>query len=436
MGDILPFVARVRASGDWTASERARLQDLADQFSTGGARVEVVFGTTEDGDPWCVVKDELEEVLVHVARIGGKFVVHYAVEDALEEGVDLHAALSDRLVADAAHDDVVVPFGVGGRHAQTFIALVVAAAFFYETQDVAVAAEADGEPLQMQSAPDDAPSLPAGDDLGVRQDRELTANGSMFADPAPVASAQAVSSSPEEPAPAMGALAAPTAEPAPATVEATQAEAPATESTLMAAAPAAVRNEINGTGHDDLLIGTAGADHIRGGGGADTLQGGGADVGQVDLLDGGEGDDRIELTAQVIATGGEGADTFVIQAPVVMGSASTLLGVLTDFSTGEGDRLVNARGENVTFLHPPSRPAPAGAEPTQNEMAPSLTSPPTTNPDRQLDVDLDGDGNVDGYVIMAHMREPTVYELPTDGASLEEDAFIVVRSVFDYTDFS
>ena len=51
MGDILPFVARVRDGGDWTASERERLEALADQFAKAGPHVEVVYGAADYGDP-------------------------------------------------------------------------------------------------------------------------------------------------------------------------------------------------------------------------------------------------------------------------------------------------------------------------------------------------------------------------------------------------
>jgi hypothetical protein len=435
MGDILPFVARVRASGDWSAAERARLQDLADQFSTGAGRVEVVFGTTEEGDPWCVVKDDQEEVLVHVARIGGKFVVHYAVEDAMEEGADLHAALSDRLVAAESADDVVVPFSVGGRHAQTFIALVVAAAFFYETQDVAAAAEAEDEPLQMQQAPDEAEGLPASDDLGVRQDRELVTNGSVFVDPAPTPPSQtAWAPAAEYAAPSGGSLAAATAaEPAAsAAAEPPSSGEDDTNDKTPALTMVEARNEIIGTDGDDLLVGTEGADLIRGGAGQDTLQGGGAAQGQLDILEGGAGDDRIELTGQVVATGGQGADTFVVQAPQVMGQSSTMLGVLTDFNEVDGDRLVNARGEVLT-LGRPTPPAPPAQDP-QTEMQPSLTAP-STGPGRQVEVDLDGDGQMDGYVVMAHASAQAIYELPRGGEPLNDEAILLIGRGFDYTDF-
>lgn len=144
MGQIIPFVTRVRAAHDWTAEERDRLDELERRFAEAGLKVEVVFGTTEDGDPWCVVKDDNEEILLHVARIGGTFVVHYALDDALAEGADLPAMLSERLAWEDDRDDVVLPFS----RAQQILILLVATAFFYETAEKAGVATTplSGEP--------------------------------------------------------------------------------------------------------------------------------------------------------------------------------------------------------------------------------------------------------------------------------------------------
>ena len=106
MGQVVPFIARLRDSGDWSAAERARLEALADQLAAGGVDVEVIFGATDEGDPWCVVTDGAGDVLIHVARIGGKFVVHSAVDDTVDESFDLHAALRERL---AVTEDLVAP---------------------------------------------------------------------------------------------------------------------------------------------------------------------------------------------------------------------------------------------------------------------------------------------------------------------------------------
>ena len=75
------------------------------------------------------------DVLIHVARIDGIFVVHSAFDDTLSEGADLHEALRDQLhaAADWAEPQPsaeILPFEA--RRAQSFLALVAAAAFFYE----------------------------------------------------------------------------------------------------------------------------------------------------------------------------------------------------------------------------------------------------------------------------------------------------------------
>ncbi|MCR5874427.1 hypothetical protein LRS10_09765 [Phenylobacterium sp. J426] len=186
MGDVVPFIARVRSNGDWTAAERARLEELAQRLTADGARVETVFGATDSGDPWCVVTDENGDVLIHVARIEGKFVVHSAVDDTLSEGADLHATLRDRLNSQVeAEEDsaVVVPFSLVGRQAQTFLALVIATAFFYETVEFAGPAEAATPPVPETPAVDPPPPPP--DVKAPTQERELAIQGAALSEPAP-----------------------------------------------------------------------------------------------------------------------------------------------------------------------------------------------------------------------------------------------------------
>src|SRR5687768_1007224 len=186
MGQVVPFIRRVRESAEWTAEERARLEALADQLAAEGVRVEVVFGATDAGDPWCVVSDEHGDVLIHVARIDGRFVVHSAVDDVLSEGGDLQTALRERLDAVETPEPqggVVLPFAA--RQGQTFLALIAAAAFFYETAGLAEPAEAADLP---KAAPDlEAPPPPPEADTPV-QERELAAQGAALR--APEAKAQ------------------------------------------------------------------------------------------------------------------------------------------------------------------------------------------------------------------------------------------------------
>ena len=129
MGQVVPFITRIGASCDWSDEERARLAELGERLTAAGLRVEVIYGTTEEGDPWCVVKDESEEVLIHVARIAGAFVIHHALDDTLRQGDDLPAILSERLAWEDAPGRVT-PFS---RRAQGLFALIIATAFFYES---------------------------------------------------------------------------------------------------------------------------------------------------------------------------------------------------------------------------------------------------------------------------------------------------------------
>ncbi|HVI32241.1 calcium-binding protein [Phenylobacterium sp.] len=424
MGDVLPFIAKVRASGDWTAAERARLEELGRQFAETGMGVEVVFGTTEDGDPWCVVKDQNEEIIVHVARIGGRFVVHYAVDDALAEGADLHTALAERLApAEAAqgHDDVVVPFSLAGRQAQTFMALIVATAFFYETS----AAVDMGEPVEELALESDPPAPPpASDDVGLTQKREVAAHATVInSEPAPEAPATAWSVR-AEPAAAVGgglalSQAADAGTPQPMPVASEGVEPPPARLALQAGADAF--NLVQGGDGDDVLTGGAGSDRLVGGAGDDTLSGGGAGHGGYDLLQGGAGNDRLEVAADTVAEGGEGADTFVLAGPAQMGDADTFLGMILDLRFDQGDRLQARDGGQVTIL-PTSPGRPPATEPpmTTGEFGAEQTPPrpdtllPGLGPGQRVEVDLDGDGLADGYVLVGELRPAAKMAPPAD----------------------
>lgn len=434
MGQVVPFIARVRDSGDWTATERARLQDLADRLAAGGVTVDVVFGATDEGDPWCVVADEDGDVLIHVARIGGVFIVHSAVDDAVSEDRDLHAALRDRLditeEAIAPRSADVLPFGLTARQGQTFLALVIATAFFYETSGVGGEAQAAETPRVL--LPADDPPQPVTDAETPVQERELAAQGATLRDPDPTPSAQeVVAVGPGESAkvtmegPTLSAPAGPTA------------PLEATEVVLASGGTdAPIATVIRGTDGDDLLVGTTADERIQGGDGDDTLIGGGG----YDTLEGGAGDDRIELTATVVAVGGQGADTFVIAAPTHMSRGDTLLGTVVDFSRLDGDRFVTTNGGPVRVL--PTRPGADDKTPAQDPpngstnghtdtssegptaQDPPTLAPPTLGPStdstntaltsqggffgptlvnpslNRVEVDLDGDGVADGYVLV------------------------------------
>jgi len=406
MGQVVPFIARVRDSGDWTASERARLENLADQLGQAGVKVEVVFGATDEGDPWCVVTDEDGDVLIHVARIGGVFVVHSAIDDAVSEASDLQAALRDQMAAAeeaAPKSATILPFSLSGRQGQTLLALVVATAFFYETLG-GVDGEAHAAELPKVPESDEQAPPVTHDDTSTSHDRDLTVRGAAQHDPdADVKPATTVAEDPT-PAPVAAPVEDEAAAPPHAALEA--APAPTTaKAEIVLAAPAAHEPPavvIKGTDGDDSLVGTAANEHILGGAGNDTLAGGGGH----DTLDGGAGNDKIEVTHDVVAIGGKGADTFVIQGgPDHFGHPGTLLGVILDFSGLDGDRIVNWRGEAVRV----QGPAPDHTDPNANGDHPDpriFTTMVANHPVTRVDVDLNGDGVADGYVLMGVHTAP------------------------------
>ena len=402
MSNIVSFIPRA-AGGDWTAGERERLSELAGKLTAGGANVDAAYGVSDAGDPWCVITDETDEVLIHVARIDGQFVIHDAAADAVQEEDTLWSAF-ERLMGpdwrDHDDDDRVIPL----RQAQSLLALVAALLFVRE-----IAHQTDPAPQDEGSGPAHAP---AGAEIAA-----LTASAHEGGVTAPNPQTQA----PEDSSPRRQALVAKSAETPseggtqaalPAPEPATQHEAPA-PLTLAQASPALEIGHVlvggdegvtlTGGAGNDLLLGGKSGDHLIGGAGNDTLVGGGAHVGQIDLLEGGAGDDRLILGARTVAIGGEGHDTFVVpslaptpepakpETPQAPATAQTW-GVILDFTTDDKLELaptativsVTQTADVLSGLHGFTALA-------RNPATPGVT----------VGIDLDGDGRADTYLLVA-----------------------------------
>lgn len=387
MGELLTFLHRARDAGGWTPAERARLEALADSYGGGGGRgFEVVFGASDAGDPWCAVKDSEDEVVVHVARIGDRVVAHFPLDETLAEGPDLYSTLREWL---RGHEDgVVVAFNPHGREGQSLLALLLAAALLEDELGAPrqwLAPAAGGTPL-LQMSPDSRGAAP-------EPPPEPLAQSGYSPPEAPSAEPDlAVTSAPPtarlDPAPPAAASTA-IASRVEAETSTPTASSPTAPLELARAghafqAPGGTQQVIRGAAGDDLLAGSPGAEKLVGGAGNDTLRGGGGG----DTLEGGRGDDWIELAGDSFAIGGEGADTFVVQAPTVQSAGDKpLLGVVVDFRPDEGDRLVTSEGVVITG---PSSPS-------------SLTSLQTAGPagDRgRVAVDFDQDGVAEGFVVL------------------------------------
>jgi hypothetical protein len=343
--------------------------------------VHLVFGATDDGAPWCAVMNEDDEVLVHVARVDNQFVAHFVMEDVVAHGADLREALGQWLNPEPERRGVVVPFSRPDSSPELLVLLAVAT--FLEHQLALAAPFMTEGGIGSDSGPAaEPPSSPSEADTDTGADTDATPKvDAAAAAPEPDSVVAQLAPSPSQAdaldQPPSGSQVTSILEAAASTQAVTVDAQPVTAP----AAPSLFAVFIHGGDGDDLLVGTARAERLTGGPGNDTLDGGGGR----DTLDGGAGDDRILLTPG--AAIGDGADTFVLSAPVVLGNAGTLLGAVFDFKASEGDRLVAAQGDLVVLAHPDHPRTAADAS--------------KSGPDVRIEVDFDGDGQADGYVLLA-----------------------------------
>lgn len=397
MGTILSLAEWIRDSGQWTASERGRLQTMAAHFP-GGGDLEVVFGAADDGAPWCAVMNEDGEVLVHVARLANQLIVHVAGEEVVSRGDNLSDALGRWLGPASASErsGVVVPFGRLQSGVDMMI-LVAVAALLEETlrhhlpevmeSVTRPAAEATKTPIAHLAPMEGEAQTHAAEHGSDSQqsDTQVAAVASIVASltPATIDMGDAQPSNSHPAAAVAVAVAAATGQVAPVSQSVWQE----IQENVRVDGQVALLVQIRGGDGDDILIGGAQAEHLLGDDGDDVLIGGGGR----DVLEGGAGEDWIVLASEALASGGSGADTFVISAPLVMDHADTLLGTILDFNAREGDRLVTAQGEIV-------------AMPRWDE---SIDTPPDVQRGVQrVEVDVDGNGRFDGYVLIGSPSEP------------------------------
>lgn len=398
MGTVLSLADWIRDSGQWTMGERGRLQALTQHLPDGDS-LEVVFGATDDGAPWCAVVNADGDVLVHVARMADQFLVHAMGEEVVSRGGNLGEALARWLnpepetparsqrEPEAQRRGVAAP--VVRLQSNTDTMILVAIATLLEEQlrhNTPLALDGVAWPSADHLIAD-AKALagllaPAETEVAVHAAAEHLA-----ADDHPYAAVVAALVPPQADIEVQSAPISRTAEVAAATaptqVETAQHDAwSEIQQNVRVEGQVVLVTEIRGGAGDDILIGGAQAEHLLGGDGDDILIGGGG----ADVLEGGAGDDWIVLTSEARAYGGTGADTFVISAPVVMDHADTLLGTIFDFSAREGDRLVTGQGEAIVV-------------PSWDEVI--RAHPEAERDGQKVEVDLDGNGRVDGYVFLA-----------------------------------
>ena len=258
MGTVLSFANRVLGSGQWTASERDRLEALTERFLGGGETVKVVFGATDDGAPWCAVTDEDDEVLVHVARVADQFIAHFVTEDIVAKGANLREALGQWLSPEPERSGVVEPFSRGGNGANFLVLLAVANFLEEQLRLIAPHLAETGAWLAIDPTADEPMSTPESHATGDA-DEERAATGEPSADPP---ASHAIALSPPSQAEVSDQM------PPPGQTGAV-AEAPASAETakpdVEPPMPREAPPELRGGDGDDLLVGGPRAERLFGG---------------------------------------------------------------------------------------------------------------------------------------------------------------------------
>lgn len=370
MGDVLRFIRAVTQTGYWTNQEKAELFRLAEDLSAHGAGIETATGISDTGDPWFIVYEaETGDVLVHVARIAGKFVVHDMSGDLLLEGDDLRRLVNRTSGVEAAE-------AANGNYNNVVVlaALALVVDFFLNTEKAQATPQEEPEmPLALAAAAiavhthiDLPPPEPATADKaaadrshGQGQWSALPVVGESMiltaADRAGRGTTDSLSSQPSATRTGGGthlaALPFPSPDIIPVSLTGTDGDDVLTGG--------AGNDILVGGAGNDLLVGGDGNDLLVGGAGNDTLVGGNGH----DTLNGGDGNDTLVVDSQDVAEGGAGADRFIITDNLVSnwvalkqaGQAVTFINSIQDFKLVEGDSLNFAAGRwqvSVEILAP------------------------------------------------------------------------------------
>ncbi len=418
MATILQFAERLADGQDWTVSERAQLRDVGAQLDG----VDVVFGKSEAGDPWCVVTDDSGEVLLHVARIDGDFVIHATHEDEIVQDEDLWSA-AKRLLGDMLKErrGVLLAFPPEALGQTAVLAFLFAAAMRGEfdhwlpssVSDAPPPAEPRGTTAQIpgshtseaQAAREAAATEAAGAPDPDAPDRGEVTREALRAD---AREAQTPAASHDAPMRGQGQAHAPAAAEAPAPTGA----APNTPTTAAQAGPATNRTEATGsqTGTASFSSGGGGDAGAGSTGGGDASAGGNDGVKTAgepsnpqapltEFVEGGAGDDRIAMAGNIAATGGGGADTFVLTLPNASRGAPVLLGLVADFRAGEGDRL-ELTGKGVVVVDRAESDLLASVRTRLASGSASAAGDTPVMSGRHIGYDIDGDGQEDAYVLV------------------------------------
>src|SRR5262245_51782048 len=94
---ILSFF-RACERGDWSQQELAEFYRVEDALTKTGVAISVDRGLTDEGEPWFVFfRQDNQEVIVHLARIGGEYIVASNFSEAVFRGRNFQTLVRELL---------------------------------------------------------------------------------------------------------------------------------------------------------------------------------------------------------------------------------------------------------------------------------------------------------------------------------------------------
>ena len=126
------------ASWDWSSREMAEFYRVESALIQAGLKIESDRGVSDEGDPWfAFCRPDDSEVIVHIARIGGIYILAGPSYDGIASGSDIGALVRDLVTR---HPLIQMRGNNAGQaskiflHPAALLIAVVATAFFKSTE--------------------------------------------------------------------------------------------------------------------------------------------------------------------------------------------------------------------------------------------------------------------------------------------------------------
>ena len=141
--NVVPLKRLFRRSWDWSPRELAEFYRVESALIQAGLKIDTERGLSDEGDPWfAFCRPDDGEVIVHIARIGGVYILAGPSYDGIASGGDIAALVRDLVT----RHPLIQTRGDNPRqgskiflHPAALLIAVVATAFFKSTEARALA---------------------------------------------------------------------------------------------------------------------------------------------------------------------------------------------------------------------------------------------------------------------------------------------------------